>query len=388
MDDNFRKPQKYSIKFYLKLDYLYEMLKNDKNYLEDVDTKRFYDGTKISNWLKDNLYKLERLKDENIKAKYILDIINNKKNDGKPQKFYKKLEEVYKYYLKTGTLPTFSEKILFEDKTNMYNWLISYMIKLELIRDENKMANAILTEYRKSDMRENNFNEKLKQVYESFKNNNGLNSDQVILFSDGTSINNWIKTYSNRMREIKDENEMAYAILSIIDERNKEQQHKAFNEKAEEIYEYYLRTDDLLMEGKSAKFKNEMRYKNWLINMWNLKTLKNMNKRVYKLALAQLLNKSLLYDKKLLETYKYCITTGRIPNEYTKSKFTNGHDMGTWLRNNKYFIWVKKKNNPYCMLLVKAILEIKPKYFNCYISDEEDKLTTSKQNKVLFKIRK
>lgn len=339
------KAKEFSKEFYVRLDYIYDMFISNNGCPEDFSTKCFSNGTNISYWLGYRLYILETIKDENKKAKYILTMLEKKKNKKIEETlniFYKKLKEIYDYYLKTGAIPNRNQKVLFEDKTNMCSWFKNNIYKLYQIRNENKMADAILIQYEKINDMWKNFEDKLEEAYRYYTENNGLDNDEIILFSDGTSMNNWIKANKNKLFEIRDKNNMAYAILNAIELKKIEKRHKLFNKKAEEIYQYYLKTGDLLMEGEDAKFKSEHRYKKWLINAWNLETLKNMNKKVYKLALVQLLNESLLYNKNILEMYKYCITTNRIPNKEIDQKFSNGYSMKSWLEKNKYFIWKKR----------------------------------------------
>ncbi len=324
-----------------RIDELYAYF-NSKTSGNQIDVKdSFSDNINIINWLDKNISRLYELSNADLKMIIVINFyINTKRKKNILDKdTIKKLSELYLYVLKNELLPKCDSEEKFSDGSNIRKWFDSNLDILNSVKCNNLYANAILAVYRIENKKNNFFKinlSKIDEVYNICKNkpiyyifkNN-------IKFEDGTDMSSWIKTNIGLLEELKEKNKKARKILDSINEYN------ILNKKLEQI---------------------------------------------------ECLKKSLEFNKKILGIYNYCVSKKSLPTRYSDCKLNNGYSMGCWLNNNKFKIWDERFRNPYCLKLIKEILEINPEFFTKTNSCDNTKTTynkiSTKRIKLLINSRK
>ena len=200
-----------------------------------------------------------------------------------------------------------------------------------------------------------NFEEKINEVYNYFTQNNELpySQNQLIKFSDNTSMGVWIYRYKKELKKIKDKDIRVRIIIENVEKR----ENLDFEEKVNEVY-LYLKINKKLPSQKeqNALFSDNTLMGNWLSKNYTRLKKNNDNEQIKIIVEEIEKNKRLSFNEKLEEIYNYLQIYNELPKKSnTNIKFSDGHQMGIWLSSNKKKIIEQQENNELARIILEEI---------------------------------
>lgn len=357
----------------------------------------FSDGTKMSNWLKNNMYKLKQIEEDDEKAKTIVGLNNKDDIIPKEKNMDERISWLYDY-INSNNINKLDKNEIFEDGTNINNWLSKNISRLNELYALNPKVIYILIIYMNS-IKENNvtleknMTEKIVEMYIYISTNKSIpDSNSNICFSDGTNMRNWLDINQENLNSMRDNNyyinAISFAYTSKKNSGNLRKMYQIrFQNRINETYEICQKNGMKYIIRYKISFSNGTEIYPWIKRNYNL--INKQAKENYKaqtiineLEKTDILNMmqsrsskinnfrlSLKFNRKIIEVCNYCITKHSIPGRTKKNKLHNGANMEEWLCRNKRKILESRFRNPYCLKLVKELLEINPSFYKCLESN-------------------
>ena len=269
--------------------------------------------------------------------------------------FEEKIEEAYDYLQENKCLPMKKDKtIKFSDGVIMGNWLGLNQSKLKKKSEYNEKALAILNEL--NNRKGLSFDDKLDETYGYLQKYSVLpmSKNQMIKFSDGVIMSNWLSLNKSKLKKKSEYNEKALAIINELNARK----GLSFDRKLEKVYEYLQKHNALpVSRNKTIKFSDGVIMSNWLnSNKSKLEEISKYNKIAQAIINELNSRKGLCFEDKIEEVYEYVQKYNALPMPKDKTiKFSDGVLMGNWLNKNRLKIAKMSKDDETALVIINKL---------------------------------
>ena len=204
------------------------------------------------------------------------------------------------------------------------------------------------------------FEEKLEEVYNYLLKHNELPlmNNNVIKFSDGSTMSSWLSFHKIKLIEMQKTDERASTIIQELDRRK----GLSFEERLKEVYAYLLEHGSLPKQiDEKTAFSDGVvigpwlgRYKNKLIE------IQETDERAR--AIIKQLNEQngLSFEEKLEEAYTYLLEHGDLPKRKDKkTKFSDGVVIGPWLSRYKNKLIEMQDTDEWARAIIQELIRRK-----------------------------